>query len=70
LTEKIFVATLSRMAGKPKKPEKRKSFMLRVRMTEAENAEIERAAERSGLGKSTWARVELLRLARQVNSKK
>lgn len=58
------------MAGKPKKPEKVKTYMLRVRMTEEDRVLLEAAAGRARLGLSSWARSELVALARKVISKK
>ncbi|MFO0851365.1 MAG: hypothetical protein U0871_22830 [Gemmataceae bacterium] len=43
--------------------------MLRVRMTEADRSLIEAAATAKGLETSTWARSELLTLARKLLSK-
>lgn len=54
------------MAGKPKKPEQVKTYMLRVRMTEAERRLLEEAARLKSLGLSTWARSELMALARRL----
>jgi hypothetical protein len=55
------------MAGRPKKPEgEARDNILRVRLTDAERAEIDRAAQGKGLESSTWARFELLGLARQA----
>ena len=52
------------MAGRPKKPKtEAKTYMLRVRMTEAEHALLLEAAKARGLDTSTWARSELLALA-------
>lgn len=49
--------------GAPEKPpEQRKSVLLGVRMTEAERAEIDAAADGKA---STWARDVLLRAARR-----
>ena len=51
--------------GAPEKPpEHRRSVLLGVRMTEAERAEIDSAAEGKA---STWAREVLLRAARRRN---
>jgi hypothetical protein len=58
------------MAGKPKKPEQVKSYMLRVRMTEAERALLEEAAKSKSLETSTWARSELVALARKLLARK
>lgn len=57
------------MAGKPKKPGMVKSFMLRVRMTEAERALLEEAARVKSLQLSSWARSELVALARRLLAK-
>ncbi len=57
------------MAGKPKKPEQVKTYMLRVRMTEAERALLEEAARMKSLETSTWARSELVALARKLLGK-
>jgi len=54
------------MAGKPKKPEQVKTYMLRVRMTEEERALLEEAARHKSLETSTWARSELVALARKI----
>jgi hypothetical protein len=45
-------------------------YMLRVRMTEEEHAVLEAAAKLKSLGLSTWARSELLALARKLLAKK
>jgi hypothetical protein len=44
--------------------------MLRIRMTEEQRALMERAAQAKGLETSTWARSELLALAREALTKK
>lgn len=54
------------MAGKPKVPEQVKTYMLRVRMTEEERQILEEAARTRSLQLSSWARSELLDLAREV----
>jgi uncharacterized protein (DUF1778 family) len=54
------------MAGKPKKLDQVKTYMLRVRMTEAERALLEEAARTKSLETSTWARSELVALARKI----
>jgi uncharacterized protein (DUF1778 family) len=58
------------MAGKPKKPEERKSFMLRVRMTQQDRELLEEAAKSKSLELSTWARSELVALAKRVLKEK
>jgi hypothetical protein len=56
------------MAGRPKKQadEKRANF-LRIRLTQNERDEIDGAAKRKGLDTSSWARSELLALARRMS---
>ncbi len=55
------------MAGRPKKPKSEsKSFMLRVRMTEAERELLDRAAKLKSLQLSSWVRSELVALARKI----
>jgi uncharacterized protein (DUF1778 family) len=58
------------MAGKSKKPDQVKVYMLRVRMTEADRALLEEAAKSRSLETSTWARSELVALARKTLSRK
>jgi uncharacterized protein (DUF1778 family) len=58
------------MAGKPKKPEEVKEFMLRIRMTHAEHELLEQAAKSLSLGVSSWARSELVKTARRVIGRK
>jgi len=55
------------MAGRPRKPENesRENF-LRIRLTEAERAVLDDAAKKKELETSTWARSELLQLARRI----
>jgi hypothetical protein len=55
------------MADRNKKPESEaKSYMLRIRMTKAERALLEEVARSKSLGISTWARSELVTLAKKV----
>jgi hypothetical protein len=55
------------MAGRPKKdPGEVRSNVLRVRLTEEERAELNAAAAAKGLETSSWARSELLALARKL----
>jgi len=55
------------MVGRHKKPEpEAKTYMLRIRMTEKERALLEEAAKSRSLETSTWARSELVGLARQI----
>lgn len=59
------------MAGRHPKPEgESKSYMLRIRMTEDDRRLIEAAAKAKSLETSTWARSELVLLARKVLGKK
>ena len=55
------------MAGKHKKPGgEAKTYMLRIRMTEAERTLLEEAAKAKSLETSMWARSELVALARRL----
>jgi uncharacterized protein (DUF1778 family) len=58
------------MAGKPKKPEEVKTYMLRVRMTEEEHRLLEEAAKIKSLGLSSWVRTEMLAMARKILTQK
>jgi uncharacterized protein (DUF1778 family) len=59
------------MPGRHKKPPAdAKSYMLRIRMTEAERALLEEAAKAKSLDTSTWARSELVALANKVLAKR
>ena len=59
------------MAGrKPKPPSEAMSYMLRIRMTEEDRALLEEAAKARSLETSTWARSELVALARKVLDRK
>jgi uncharacterized protein (DUF1778 family) len=59
------------MRGRPKKPESEvKSFMLRVRLTEDERTLMGEAAKTKNLDLSTWAREELVKLAKRALGKK
>jgi uncharacterized protein (DUF1778 family) len=56
------------MAGRKKKPEsERKTYMLRIRMTEEERKLLEEAAKARSLETSTWARSELVVLAKRIS---
>jgi hypothetical protein len=57
--------------ARPKKPagESRKNF-LRIRMTEEERAQLDRAARERSLETSTWARSELIALAKKILGKR
>lgn len=53
------------MRGRPqKKPPDRRENVLRIRLTEAERVELDMLAQEMGLDSSTWARSELLKMAR------
>lgn len=61
---KVFVATISSMARPEKPPEERKENVLRIRLTDVERTELDKAAD----GKtSSWARAVLLRAARRIS---
>ena len=67
----IFCCYYSVMVGRPKKPKgESKGYMMRIRMTEEERALLEQAAKCKSLETSTWARSELVSLARKVVGKK
>jgi hypothetical protein len=71
LTRIIFVATMWRMRGRPKKPKADvKGDVLRIRLTDADRALLDEAAKDRNLDTSTWARSELLTLARKLTGKK
>jgi uncharacterized protein (DUF1778 family) len=57
------------MAGTSKKPVN-KTFMLRIRMTEADRELLDQAARHRSLKLSSWARSELVALARKTLAKK
>lgn len=59
------------MAGRKKKPEgEAKTYMLRIRMTQDERSLMEEAAKAKSLETSTWARSELVALARRILGRK
>lgn len=58
------------MAGKPKDPVRVKTYTLRIRMTETERTLLEEAAKVKSLETSTWARSELVALARRLLARK
>jgi uncharacterized protein (DUF1778 family) len=71
LTSETFCCYNPRMAGRRKKPGgEAKTYMLRIRMTEAERALLEEAAKIKSLETSTWARSELVAMARKLLAKK
>lgn len=60
------MAAKKRTAGRPPKAaEVKKSLFLRVRLSEAHDAEIKEAAERVGLSVSGWVTERLLAAARR-----
>jgi uncharacterized protein (DUF1778 family) len=59
------------MAGRHKKTEAdAKTYMLRIRMTEEDRKLLEAAARSKSLETSTWARSELVHLAKKRLEKK
>lgn len=56
-------ARIFQMGRKPKPAGEKKTNVLRILMTEKDRAALERAAKKSGLDVSTWARMKLLELA-------
>jgi uncharacterized protein (DUF1778 family) len=57
------------MAGKPKDPDRVKTHTLRIRMSDADRELLEQAAVIKSLETSTWARTELVALARKILAK-
>ena len=71
MTSEAFCCYTAFMAGRHKKPDaEAKSYMLRIRMTEAERLLLEEAAKARSLETSTWARSELVALARKLVGRK
>jgi uncharacterized protein (DUF1778 family) len=63
----LFVATIFNMMGRPPKPEtEKKENVLRIRLTEADRATLDQAAEVAGGETSTWAREQLLAIANRL----
>jgi hypothetical protein len=55
------------MAGRPKKPDdEARGNVLRIRLTTEERKNLDEAAKSRGLESSTWARMELLTLAKKL----
>jgi uncharacterized protein (DUF1778 family) len=55
------------MAGRPKKPDdEARGNVLRIRLTTDERKTLDDAAKSRGLESSTWARMELLTLAKKL----
>lgn len=55
------------MTGRRSKPKREaKTYMLRIRMTEKDRQLLEEAAKLKSLETSTWARSELVALAREL----
>jgi len=62
-----FCCYIALMTGRHKKPESEaKTYMLRIRMTEAERALLEEAAKVKSLETSTWVRMEAVALAKKI----
>jgi uncharacterized protein (DUF1778 family) len=57
------------MARPQKTAGQAKTYMLRIRMTEDQRKAMDRAAASKGLEASTWARSELLSLAKKIAAK-
>ena len=58
------------MARPKKTARETKSYMLRIRMTEGDRALMEEASKSKSLELSTWARSELVALAKKTLGKK
>jgi uncharacterized protein (DUF1778 family) len=55
------------MRGRPKKPDgETRENVLRIRLTDEERALLDKAAEGKTLDTSTWARSELIALAKRL----
>ena len=66
----LFCSYYADMAGRPKKPENEsRENVLRIRLTDAERETLDESAKVKGLETSTWARMELLLLARKLLGK-
>ena len=57
------------MARPKKKPDESMGFMLRIRMTQEDRTLLEQAAKAKSLQMSSWARSELVELARKILKK-
>jgi hypothetical protein len=67
VVKKTFCCYTPFMSGRHKKPAAdSKTYMLRIRMTETERLLLEEAARVKSLETSTWARSELVALARRL----
>lgn len=66
MTRKFFVCTVLYMARPKKKESEAKSYILQIRMTDAERDTLAYAAKAKNLETSTWARMELLALAKRI----
>jgi uncharacterized protein (DUF1778 family) len=58
------------MARPKKKESEAKTYILQIRLTDAERDTIDRAAHVKTLEMSTWARMELLALAKRLLARK
>lgn len=60
-----------RCMARPRKPDgETRENVLRIRLTDEERAAIDAAAKEKGLDTSTYARMELLTLAKKAGAKK
>ncbi len=65
MTRGVFVATLVYMARPKKPPGEGRENVLRIRLTDDERRALDDAAKARSLETSTWARSELIALARK-----
>jgi hypothetical protein len=71
LATRYFCSHNEYMAGRPKKaPGLTRTNVLRIRLTGEERRELDQAGIISGLDTSTWARYELLSLAKKLRLKR
>src|SRR5207249_9888839 len=70
LTPEVRGCYHAAMANRKRKPAaEANTYMLRIRMTQADRTLLETAARRKSLDTPTWARSELVGLARKLLSK-
>lgn len=66
-----YIYLVEKKRGRPKKPKaERRTKPLRVLLNPGERKAIDAAAGSQGMEPSTWARMELLRRAREINEEK
>lgn len=62
-----FYGNNNRMAGRPKKSDhEKRTNVLRMCLTESERAQLDDVAKLKGMDTSSWARLELVAIARKL----